>query len=217
MHIENGLATLSNGLHLHEAKCVSKKKPFATEEDAVAFEKRSRETNQFPRQWAYKCDDCPDWHLTSTAPGAPTIARTNYAAIANSAARVPHGETKAKVKELFNRGVTRTQIAEQLNISYQSVCAHLREDKSKESSPPVVTLENLAVKEKQLEAELQRVQQERQRLIELRALKVVLCWEGKGILISKEGDRLALSLDDCTDLVTKLEEILTSAGQKEEQ
>jgi len=139
------------------------------------------------------------------------VARINYSALGQSSATIPHGETKSKVRELFTRRLTRKEIAEQLNISYQSVCAHLRDDKPKKFSPPVVTLESIADKEKRLEAELQKVKQEKQRLIDLKALKVVPCWEGKGILISKEGSQLALSLNDCKDLMNKLEDILTSA------
>ena len=110
-----------NGAYTMNAKCESKKKPFTSEVEAVEFEKWNRETNGYQRQYAYKCEDCPDWHLTSTPPGAATMARTNYSAIANLNPIREKGETKAKVRELASQGLKAKEIAERLTISTAAV------------------------------------------------------------------------------------------------
>ena len=76
-----------------------------------------------------------------------------------------------------------------------------------------MTLDSIAEKKKQLEAELLKLHEQEQRLIDLKSLKIVRCWEGKGILISKEGGSVALSIDDCEELVIRIDDMLKSAQQ----
>jgi hypothetical protein len=75
------------------------------------------------------------------------------------------------------------------------------------SSTP--TLETISEKRKALEAQLKALQEQEQKLIEAKALKLTPCYDGMGVLIKKEGNQMALLLEDAQELVEKLTDLLT--------
>jgi hypothetical protein len=196
--------------------CVSKKKPFATQTEAVSWEANNRAkypTN--PQQHPYKCEDCPAWHLTSKSPDASGLAQVDYAKFQRfvpPSERRPRGETTAKVLDLHGQGFSTPQIAARLGVSAVTVYYHLNKETGKtwKGNPTVITLDTLSQKESELQRQLHKVQVEKERLIELKKLKLESCWGGTGVLLSKEGNKLALGLEDARLLVDKLTDILTN-------
>jgi hypothetical protein len=57
---------------------------------------------------------------------------------------------------------------------------------------------------------LKALEEQEQRLIEAKALKLIPCFEGKGVLIKKEGSQIGLHLEDARELVEKLSEYLAA-------
>jgi hypothetical protein len=102
--------------------------------------------------------------------------------------------------------------AARFNISeaagYQAVYNY---NHSVDSQVPAVpkSLDAIATKKKSLEAQLKALQEQEQRLIEAKALKLIPCYDGKGVLIKKEGSQMALLLEDAQELVEKLTDFLT--------
>jgi hypothetical protein len=201
----NGAAIIPN--------CTTKKKFFVSETEAVQFETQNREKYTLAEQFAYKCEDCIGWHLTAIPRDALTLAQSRI--YDSSAIIVPRltGDSKSerdqKVLELFRAGKDRQQIAQEVGCSYQTVCYTLRgfndnSVKKAGNTPSLSTLEQIAERKKTLLAELERVTQTEQQLMQRKALKLLPCWNGTGILIEKEGNQLALALPDCKELVEKL-------------
>ena len=116
--------------------------------------------------------------------------------------------------ELVAKGMSTKEIAAQLGINPMSVYYHIKGRTNKRTQPaPVQTLESISQEEKDLLAQLERLTQKKNQLIEAKRLKLVPCWqdrEERGILISKESNKLALSIADCHELVGKLTDMLTS-------
>jgi hypothetical protein len=74
---------------------------------------------------------------------------------------------------------------------------------------PAVTLDAIALKKKFYEDQLKALAKEEQKLIDAKALKLIPCYDGKGVLIKKEGNQMALLLEDAQELVEKLTDFLT--------
>ena len=51
---------------------------------------------------------------------------------------------------------------------------------------------------------MKALQEQEQRLIEAKALKLIPCFDGKGVPIKKEGSQMALMLEDASELAEKL-------------
>ena len=110
----------------------------------------------------------------------------------------------------------------ELDCGYQTVCHVLRSFDDKPTKKAGKTqriqglsaLDEVAEAKKKLIAELERVTQTERQLIERKALKLLSCWNGAGILIEKEGNRLALALPDCKELVEKLAAMLADANSQ---
>jgi len=77
------------------------------------------------------------------------------------------------------------------------------------------TLDVIDAQEKALQAQLQKLAADKQRLLDLKALKILPCWDGAGVLIKKENERMALRLDDARELVEKLTDFLASDRDKQ--
>jgi len=102
--------------------------------------------------------------------------------------------------------------AARFNISetagYQAVYNYNHSVSSQVAAAPK-SLDAIAAKKKSLEAQLKALQEQEQRLIEAKALKLIPCYDGKGVLIKKEGNQMALLLEDAQELVEKLTDFLT--------
>ncbi|HXY08020.1 MAG TPA: hypothetical protein VEI52_09230 [Terriglobales bacterium] len=72
------------------------------------------------------------------------------------------------------------------------------------------SLDAIATKKKLLETQLKALQEQEKRLIEAKALKLIPCFDSKGVLIKKEGSQIGLHLDDARELVEKLIEYLAA-------
>jgi hypothetical protein len=103
--------------------------------------------------------------------------------------------------------------AARFNISeaagYQAVYNYNHSVVSKVAAVPQ-NLDAIAAKKKLLETQLKALQEQEQRLIEAKALKLIPCYDGKGMLIKKEGSQIGLYLDDARELVEKLIEYLAA-------
>ncbi|MGA8871036.1 MAG: hypothetical protein WB460_07855 [Candidatus Acidiferrales bacterium] len=193
--------------------CPSRKKYFETEEDAVAFESINREKYNLHRQYAYKCDSCDGHHLSALPPGTVTMSRINYTELGNSAVRDSRGgrgkrlsdETKQEIKRLHGEDVSATNIAKKLGVSVPSVYNHVRESRPKPPSLP--SLDDIAQRKRDLEAELQKLKDKERRLLEAKQFK--LTWFDTGFLrVEKEGNAMTLSIADWKELTERLLEEL---------
>jgi hypothetical protein len=200
--------------------CPTKKKFFISESQAVDWEAQSREKHNLAKQHSYKCEDCIGWHLTAIPPDAYTLAKSPIYESSNALATerltgTSKRERDQKMLDLYTAGKDRHQIAEELDCGYQTVCHVLRSFDGKPikkagRTQSLSTLDEVAEAKKKLIAELEMVTQTERQLIERKALKLLPCWDGAGILIEKEGNRLALALPDCKELVEKLVAILST-------
>ena len=197
--------------------CPSKKKFFISETEAVEFEKQNRERYDFSPQRAYKCEKCVGWHLTTLSTDAYAMSKSKiYESSPNVATTqrvtgVEKLDRDALIMKLFNSGKERQRIAEEVGCSYQTVCITLRESNGPKETVKVEqfsTPEEFAEAKKTLLAQLQKLEQGEQQLIQRKALKLLPCQNGEAILIEKEGNRLALALPDCRELVEKMSALL---------
>jgi len=194
--------------------CRSQKKSFATEQEAVSFEAKRRATYGGIRQQAYLCEDCGSYHLSSLPPGAGNV--TNYKSIENAAAfekrrRVTDDDVRQMVA-LRKQGLDDTEIADRLEFSETTVSKHLkRQTEAPKLQRP--TVDSLSSEEKNLEAKLNRVREEKQRLIELNAVKVAKLVDDQ-VSIRRGLQSILLSVDDALDMTIKLTEVLGLSNQQ---
>lgn len=76
----------------------------------------------------------------------------------------------------------------------------------------VKSLDTIAAKRKFLEEQLKALQAEEQKIFEAKMLKLSPCFDGKGVLIKKEQNQMALLLEDARELVEKLVDYLAATG-----
>lgn len=190
--------------------CPTKKKVFASEHEAVEFEERNRERYNHVQQHAYLCEDCGNFHLSTYPPDSYQGVTTNYAKIETSHVakeyRRVSDEEQTQMLQLFAQGVSINEIAKRLNRSYPTVWGHIKNNQSHTRSTDDVA--TLSAEERELEEKLERLRQKKQQLIEARRLKVATLVGGT-ISIRKELQILTLCREDCFELHSKLEEILT--------
>jgi hypothetical protein len=202
----NGSGTNGNGAsgHLPEKCPVTHKRSFTTKLDAEQFS--SENQIRFGRQYAYKCEDCPAYHLTSKPPDAYALQKTNLKRLeglattevspGGSANRRGRGETEAEVKRLWKEGLTDAEIAAQLGISHAGVCHHRKKfgaanSRAERHSPrqpkaPITLSEYSEQKrllEEEYQANLRALEEHKQRLEEASRLTVSECEEGKSVYI----------------------------------
>jgi hypothetical protein len=191
--------------------CGSQKKNFATEQEAVSFEAKRRATYGGIRQYAYLCEDCGSYHLSGLSPDARNV--TNYKRIENGRPpatfekrrRVTDDDVRQMVT-LRKQGLDDTKIADRLEFSETTVSKHLkRQTEAPKLQQP--TVNSLSSEEKHLEAKLNRVREEKQRLIELNAVKVAKLVDDQ-VSIRRGLQSILLSVDDALDVTIKLTEVL---------
>src|SRR5215467_26326 len=201
----NGGGANGNG-HL-VPQCPTSKKEFASRVQAERFEADNRKL--FPnqgRQYAYKCEQCPAYHLTSKPLDAFAIGQTNLKRLENLATsdsspkvsrfRGGRGETEAEVKRLWKEGLTDAEIATQLGISHAGVCHHRKKfgaansrisrNSPRQAKAPLTLAEydeRKRVLERDYQAQLLALEQHKQRLEEASRLTVAECEEGKSVYI----------------------------------
>jgi len=115
--------------------CPSKKKVFYSEAEAVSFETTNRAKYNLQRQHAYKCDQCPAYHLTTMAVGehiGNEVHRTTASHATFSANHSVSGrEAQARqISDLRRKGQSNNDICATMGISYmellqvQNWCLH---------------------------------------------------------------------------------------------
>jgi len=195
----------------------TQKKKFATKQEAEGWEERNRAQYGIAKQNAYACEHCDSYHLSSLLPGANghSAITTNYAAIENRKVpsdrkqhRVMSEEDVKQMHELRRQGLTMAEIASRVGCSTPTVIKYLNNN---QHQPTAASLDAIALKKKELEGQLRKLEEEEQRIIEAKRLKVAKLLDGS-IQIRKETAFIVLSPGDCTELHGKLEEILTDTA-----
>lgn len=166
------------------------------------------------------------WHLTSKpkgyvvdTPGSLYVnTRLHAAAKAAEAAgaqkrhRVRYPETlKLEALQLRDQGFTQRQIADKLETSTTNISNwfHDADLKAKyEKSKVPTSIEQFESEEQKLERQLADVRAKKQAAIEAKKWKLVPCWDGKGVLLKKEGNHMAVLLEDAEELIIVLDDYL---------
>jgi hypothetical protein len=203
----NGSGANGTGTNGHAPdKCpVTGKRSFTTKLEAEQFEAENR--IRFGRQYAYQCEDCPAYHLTSKPPVAFAMGETNLKRLESltrtetspkpSANRRGWGQTEAEVKRLWEQEFSDSEIATQIGISPAGVCHHRKkfgaankrgESNSSQRQPkPPLTLsecdEQKRVLEEEYQSKLLKLEHHKQRLEEATRLTVSECAEGESLFI----------------------------------
>lgn len=201
------------------------KKYFGSEQDAVSFEKSNRVKNGFQEQFAYKCENCSGWHLSSVQQSKQSdVSQVNYSrmgvAIPQRRTRRSEAERealRAEILRLRGNGLAPKEIAAKLGEEMSNVYFYLRDPAAKHTShAPIVDLDSIQSEEEKLEAQLNALRSKKQQFIELKKLKVN--WytnngsvtPGKVIEVRKEGERMVMTVETATELIEKLTDLLTA-------
>jgi hypothetical protein len=207
--------------------CPTRKKFFPTEHEALAFEERTRVSHDLARQYAFKCEECPGYHLSAQSPESYAMQQSRQLLprpVAVEERRSQRGsaeeiaDRRRQVRELVLSDLSIRQIAEKIGVSMPTIhndisqMGGLKALRDPLSIPPLQTVEALDEREKLLNAEIAKITADRKALIAARAFKFLPCFEGKGVLIKKESNSLGLSLDDAYELVDKLTAYLGALG-----
>jgi len=203
----NGTGANGNGANGHARdRCpATGKKSYTTKLEAEQFEAANR--LRFGRQYAYKCEQCTAYHLSSKSPDAYALGGTNLKrleslATTDASPKAPvdrrgRGETEAEVKRLWEEGLTDAEIATQVGISHAGVCHHRKKfgaaNKRGERSSPLrlpktpLTLveydERKRLLDEEYQSKLLKLEQHKQRLEEATRLTVSECEEGESLFI----------------------------------
>lgn len=200
------------------------KKAFNSEEEAVQWEATNRaKWEGQEEQYAYKCDSCPYWHLTSKT-GRYTPQLSSSEKIGLIAKAIPNDAATSKrtkrldgdeIRRLHREeGLSCSDLARRYKVTVAAISYHLHPDRlPRVGRPPAprvfLSLPTIEGKKAELQRELQRLEAEEARLRELKAVKVAFCWDGSGVVIEKETNKLALPISDAQTLIDKLTELLT--------
>jgi DeoR/GlpR family transcriptional regulator of sugar metabolism len=127
-------------------------------------------------------------------------------------------DRRRRVRELLLSDLSIRQIAEKTGVAQPTIqndinqMGGLKALRGPLSNPSLQTVEALDEREKLLMAQLEKLTADRKALIEAKALKLLSCFDGKGVLIRKESSSLGLSLDDAYELVDRLTAYLSALG-----
>jgi hypothetical protein len=192
------------------------KKSFPSREAAEQFAVNLKSTYpERTQQYAYVCEDCPNWHLSTLSPEAYELSKSRPAPVIPPA---DHKDTKREqILTLKRQGLGMGDIARRTGVAYQTAHAYCVDAGLHVPTPsaarpssikPALTVESLSAEERELQAKLHDIQRKRLQLIEAKPLKIGPC--SQGVCISKEGNVLALSLADAEQLVERLSDYLTA-------
>jgi transposase len=192
--------------------CPSNKKPFPTEVDAVAFEQKNRTLYNCLQQYAYACEDCPDWHLKTTPPGVSTMAVSHLgqATVSDESLITVPGEELYRLRE---SGLNIKDIAARFNLREQTVYNRITKYKLQAGiTTPVkryqpVTLDQVSQKKLELEQQQKELQEKidemarvEARLAEAQRMKFT--YGPEGYTIRKKHEQITLSLEDMAALLS---------------
>jgi transposase-like protein len=179
-----------------------------------------------PTQSPYYCEEGGVWHLTSkprqfvvNAPGSLFVnTRMHAAAKAAEAAgaqrrqRVHYPEeVKLDAFKLRDQGFTHKQIADKLETNPANISNWFRDADLKakyEKSKVPTSIEQFASEEQKLERQLADLRAKKQAAIEAKQWKLLSCWDGRGVLLKKEGNQMGVMLEDAEELIVVLDDYL---------
>jgi hypothetical protein len=222
-----------NNVIVDVQKCPSTdKRCFGTQADAELFERKNREEYRNPRQWAYKCPDCPNFHLSSHEP-TETSSRS-YAAVRlpNIPERQPRSiraEVAARRERVLiaiqDHNKSYAELARELEINeeiFASDVTHLKKEglyagrnktqmeipmKTKLGTDPADRVRALraALEAAEREVELaEAAKREREKL----SVDWIVNENGKFIHVAKLGVRVLFSVDAWREVTTTLAEVI---------
>ncbi len=197
--------------------CIKKSYPSRGAAEEFAADLRNRYPDQV-QQYAYVCEECPNWHLSSMPPEAYELSKSHPAPAIPPAHKST--STRDRVLDLKRQGLGFSEIARQTGVVYQTAYKYcvdaglhvpLPQPRSASSSiKPAMTVESLSTEERELQAKLEDIKRKKEQLIEAKALKIGPWFGNQGVRIEKEGNVLALSLADAEQLIEKLSDYLTA-------
>ncbi len=139
------------------------KKSFLDEASTMEFEERNRAQYQILHQYAYACEDCNAWHLSTSPPGNNSMAQTKY----EPGVSVKKGVNIDEVVRMRKEGKSVQEIADTFGVSLAGIKYHLDKADGKlttktnrPAAPQLITYEQHRDRRIELEAEL--VQKKRQ-------------------------------------------------------
>lgn len=201
---------------------------FQSEEAALEFEKANRQKNGFHQQYAYKCEYCTGYHLSSkTAEEHELSKSTQAASLGNAippARRTRRNQLEierlnAQVAELHKAGMSSREIAERLGATPNQIYYALQKVGLSNVHTKIasVDLESIQTEEERLEAQLNALRLKKQQMLDAKKLKVE--WytnngsvqPGKAVSIRKEGEHFNCTVETAKELITALEELVTRA------
>lgn len=179
-----------------------------------------------PSQFPYRCPESAVWHLSCkprefvvNAPGSLSVnTRLHAAAKAAEAAGAQrrqrvhyHEAVKLDSFNLRDQGFTHKQIADKLETSTANISNWFRDPDLKakyEKSKVPTSIEQFESEEQKLERQLADIRTKKQVAIEAKRWKLVPCWDGKGVLLKKEGNQIGVLLEDAEELIVVLDDYL---------
>jgi hypothetical protein len=222
-----------NGTATAISTCPTKKKQFTTETAATDFiaDILIRYPHQAP-QYPYLCDSCNLYHLSTQSPESYGMQDSRQSlsteSMQRSANANPNGvgsprgarateETKLQAFKMRDQGKTMKTIADELGHAYPTISTWLNDPRlqaihNKTKIP--TTVEQFETEEQKLERQLADIRAKKQAAIEAKKWKFLRCWDGKGVLLQKEGNQLGVLLEDAEELVVMLDEYLQTARQQ---
>jgi hypothetical protein len=189
-----------------------KKRQYATEAEAVAFsESWAIKHPNSVRQHPYRCEDCIGcYHLTTQTSESYGLARPRQITppkLGNTREDVAH--RRSMVLQQRNQGLTARAISAALGISLDVVYSDFTALNGAKTKPPI-TVDSLVQQKKAIEAQIEALRLQEAAMIEAKRLKLVPCFHNEGVLITKEGEKMGLRIDDAFELVDRLTEYLTA-------
>jgi len=77
-----------------------------------------------------------------------------------------------------------------------------------EKSKVPTSIEQIESEEQKLERQLADLRAKKQAAIEAKQWKLLPCWDGKGVLLKKEGNQMGVMLEDAEELIVVLDDYL---------
>jgi transposase-like protein len=225
--------TNGNGL-VRPCSCVNKKNGFPKQwykTQAEADDAAKRINDKYPDQdpqYPYQCEQADVWHLTSRQPGdigssvCSKLARgmrdREAAGITKRTRRSYPDSLKQDAVNLRAKGLTFAEIADQLDVGGESgggnLIAKWVRDGALRPIPAPATVKQFETEEQILEKKLAEIRAKKQAAIEAKQWKLTPCWDGKGVLLSKEGNKLGVLLEDAEELIILLDDYLKERGPR---
>jgi hypothetical protein len=186
------------------------KKSHASREEAEGFATRIKADHpEQVLQHAYACEDCPHWHLSALPPDSYNLARpTVPTPVSDDSRATKYMGKKEEIAKLRHQGKDLMEISAITGVPYGSVRHYLIElglyqpNMRGERTNQIVSIESLDEEEAKALALVEQIRNRKQKLIELKALKIELL--DSGVLLKKEGNVLQFSFEEAAKLIEKV-------------